>query len=189
MPLRIVRPPRAEERVHPCEICGTDVLQREAFSFIVCMRRIVPGEHIAIMQCPSEQHWCCSHDHAMQAAHTCIDDHHTEQSLRIVAIHPAVTTPSPQLTAALAKQLTGVRIKASGIPSLPETCAICEHPLTTAYSVPVCYATPGINFASYVCDPDGNEHWCCSEDHAKQAAHACIEEHLHPHDGERLRHG
>jgi hypothetical protein len=49
--------------------------------------------------------------------------------------------------------------------------------------MPVAYATPGRGYAAYTCGTDDTHfhpvhHWCCSLEHAKQAAKACIVEHL-----------
>lgn len=65
------------------------------------------------------------------------------------------------------------------------SCAICAAPLTlnAAYRVAVslCQA-PGI--ASFNC-PQG-EHFCCSLDHASQAAQICLQQHIVPETSTRL---
>ncbi len=169
-------------RPRPCEAQGCSVtpVQRDAFSFIICYQHVHAEQGYASYQCPSEQHWACCHDHAMQAASWCIDEHH---DVSLLVPKPDVQMRVPQTT-----------------------CAICDAPLTSeAYAIPICYAVPGLGYAGYTCgfeiverpslDPNdptprkvyknriAENHWCCSEEHAKAAAHACMHEHLHegPH--------
>jgi hypothetical protein len=155
-------------QIKPCEADGCTATheRRNMFSFIVSLSHYhLEKALLSSCQCASEQHWCCSHDHAINAARKCIDEHHSADLLKPA---PFATCRLPQGT----------------------TCAICESPLTTeAFHLAVCYATPGHGFAAYACGkhiamPDGKthwipeQHWCCSEEHAREAAHACIEEHL-----------
>jgi len=146
----------------PCEAQGcTEVRPRkECFSFIASIIHMhLENKVYSWYQCPVEQHWCCSHDHAIRAVHSCIHEHHSADKLTRHANLPAQLVSLPE-------HITHCAIGA------------CDKALTTeCYSVPLSYATPGIGYSGYTCaDPD--PHWCCSEAHAKQAALACLEEHL-----------
>ena len=141
--------------------CTEATPSHSAFSFIVVCQCVKEDGTYWWHQCENEQHWACSHDHAVVAAHTCINECHDEG--RLVAASD------------------GIRLK------LPKdaTCAICSAPITPghAWHMPVAYATPGKGFAAYVCGTSDekfhpNHHWCCSFEHARTAAKACIVEHL-----------
>jgi hypothetical protein len=158
----------------PCEVegCGNSPPMCECFSFIVSMQHYhLEQKRYSFIQCEDEQHFACSHEHAVALAHTCVHEHHDRDAL--------VERP-------------GVAFR------LPDgsTCALCGDPLDReAYSIAVCYAMPGRGYSAFVCGvqehiESGREgqphvlvrapeqHWCCSEAHAKEAAEACIEEHL-----------
>lgn len=170
-----------------CEAPGCSV-QRErryCFSFIVSLLYVhMQEQRAASGQCVQEQHWCCSHEHALLATAACIDQHHHAGMLK--PYPPFYPLPAPTL----------------------EACEVCHTPLTTeAYLMLVCYATPGYGHAAYTCGTNyelseeeitqiygtltdeqravvpttirqHNQHWCCSEACAKKAAHACMHEHL-----------
>lgn len=63
-----------------------------------------------------------------------------------------------------------------------KSCEICETMTTVGAShsfiVAIAYATTGGAVAAFQCDAE--QHFCCSPECAKTAAHACIDEHLHP---------
>lgn len=56
-----------------CEICGTVVATADAHSIIICYA--MPGSGVSAYQCANEQHFACSHEHAIQAAMACLFDH------------------------------------------------------------------------------------------------------------------
>lgn len=62
---------------HPCEICGASVPLAQLHSIAIVYR--MPGSLGSAMypayQCPAEQHFACSHDHAAQAAQACLTEH------------------------------------------------------------------------------------------------------------------
>ena len=139
--------------------CSVQRPRRECFSFIASMMHMhLENSVYSAYQCPSEQHWCCSHEHAIQAVKTCIDEHHSAEQLVPVGTDPRIVQLPGHIT----------------------HCAIasCDVALTTeCYSVPISYATPGLGYTAYICDAQ-DPHWACSEEHAKLAAAACLEEHL-----------
>ncbi len=154
-------PADLDMQLKPCEAAGCEnsLPRWECFSFIASLQHMhLENKVYSMYACPSEQHWCCSHEHAFQAVKTCIDEHHSvEQLVPNATVDPRVIQ----------------------LPSHITHCAIasCDVELTAeCYAVSVSYATPGPGYTAYICDP--HPHWACNEEHAKLAAAACLEEHL-----------
>lgn len=74
--------PVTPEALYTCEICGTQTPASQTYSLAVIYR--MPGPGIAGFQCPTEQHFGCSHEHAEQAMLACLEEH-------IKPIHSALT--------------------------------------------------------------------------------------------------
>lgn len=71
----------APEITYTCEVCGAQTLEGDTFSLALVYRK--PGRDIAAFQCPNEQHYACSHEHAVQAVMACLSEH-------IVPVHQAI---------------------------------------------------------------------------------------------------
>lgn len=67
--------PRTIAVSYACDICGQELTEEDAYSFVVHYAK--PGRGVASIPCPDEQHYGCSPEHAAQAAKACID--HLEQ--------------------------------------------------------------------------------------------------------------
>lgn len=56
-----------------CEVCGKVVNTADARSFSI--NYCTPGQGFNGTQCPSWQHFCCTHEHAVIAAIACMFEH------------------------------------------------------------------------------------------------------------------
>lgn len=69
----LLNPPVPEEIIYTCEICGAQTKEGDTYSLAWHYRK--PGRGIPAFQCPGEQHFACSHEHAVQAMMACLEEH------------------------------------------------------------------------------------------------------------------
>lgn len=182
----------AHEALHSCHLpeCNNQITRKDSHSFIVYFRVIDFMQHYWYdtgctldhasrcnhPQCRDFNHWSCCKDHAVQVVHTCIDKHFAE----------------PQPSSFLPYKTSTYDVSAYVETVCGTPCAICGVPLTTkAYSYYPAHATTGgpVDGSRFYLSPSRCEqaHWCCSMEHAKLAAHACIEQHVLPTSLKELR--
>jgi hypothetical protein len=73
MPIKEMQGYRAIGDAHVCEICGKIVPLNDLHSLAVVYR--MPGPGGTAYQCPNEQHYACSHEHAVLAVVACLTSH------------------------------------------------------------------------------------------------------------------
>lgn len=127
------------------------------------------GQGSAGIQCGSVQHFGCCRAHAMEAAHACIDDHHT----RSFAALDGRPYPAFLSEATCCIEGCGGGLSREAWHYIP-TYAMRGHrdverlteeeQETAAPLVSLCYR-----------DVLGGEYWACSADHGRLAAHQIIE--------------
>lgn len=90
--------PDPDDRPITCEVCGTVVRVGDSFSFLLSWGTTGPVP-ITAFGCTGGQHFCCSRDCAVQAAHACIDEHlvplHEERHHQVSASLAAKGLPLP----------------------------------------------------------------------------------------------
>lgn len=153
--------------------CNTLMDQGTEYSFIIVFVQRGHPDLPQFQHPPIEEHlkgnrnaqlFCCCAEHAVAAAHACLDGYFRQQH----ALDAATVTPQ-----------TGA----------DKPCALGECQGTMAagyeYTIAITFATRGADarLGSFYCDdtlPDNVYplHECCSLDCALKAAHACIDEHM-----------
>lgn len=140
---------------YPCEHC--DALREHGYhqSFIVGLNVYSRTKGYTYKQCDegAGQHFACSHAHAVALVEKCLSLHDPSRNMPPFFYNPCAFS----------------------------TCAICKRDIgDTGYRYTLTYAMPGRDqqgrpYNPYLCI---DEHWCCCLDHAREAALACLEEHL-----------
>lgn len=145
-----------------CEHCSQEHDFEESHSTIAVLQRVT-AQGYAFHQCEQGQeyngvnwqHYHCSHEHMKSNFAACLNEHYSEQDLH--AIPPGGGTTN------LHKVVLGKAL----------SCKICNQPLTSvAYRFCLTRATPVNHVPDGSLDPLAG--WCCSLDHARQAALAIV---------------
>lgn len=80
-----------DDRPIECEVCGRIVRHGDTYSFLLSFGTTGPVP-ISGFSCEGGQHFTCSKEHALSAAHACIDEHlaphHDAQRAQALAQHP-----------------------------------------------------------------------------------------------------
>jgi hypothetical protein len=139
-----------------CEHCQTTVEGvHTAHSLLIVLQKVDTSSY-SYYQCGfSEdehiskwQHWGCSHNHMLEMARQCVNEHHLEEKLERI--------PPRQVRLHLYVLQAGLK------------CKLCQGELTqVAYRFCTSRATPfSENFDNSLSDTG---EWCCSLEHAQQS--------------------
>lgn len=160
--LKTNRKAAPDEPIRNCQHkeCDQEHKQSESFSFSMGFYHWQNGtleSGACVGPGGYSNHWGCSHEHGLQAARACIDEH----------VANFVTSPA-------------IGPFASGV-ALP-SCPICEKDISAeAFFISVDYVTPGRGITGIGYRELSNcEYWSCSWEHARLVAHAIVNELLLP---------